>query len=255
MDIRKVIWIGTFALFTIGGCKKEPKIIETTTIVPTTENSKIFEDIGVGPNSSEQGEDVHKVTINEVLPTEKYVYLNVTEGEEKFWIATGKKEVKVGESYFYRGGLLKTNFESKEYNRIFDKVYLVAEIMPSSHGMHSIDGNQADIGDGNPSVNNPLPKSNQKSLKIAELVKNKTKYGDQFIQLSGECTKINPSIMGRNWIHLKDGSKDDYDLVVTSNETIAVGQFVTMIGKVALDKDFGAGYTYDIIVEDCQVVQ
>ncbi len=61
--------------------------------------------------------------------------------------------------------------------------------------------------------------------------------------------------MGRNWIHLKDGSKDDFDLVITCSSAVHEGHIVTMIGKVALNKDFGAGYQYPILLEEGEFVQ
>ena len=61
--------------------------------------------------------------------------------------------------------------------------------------------------------------------------------------------------MGRNWIHLRDGSQDDYDFVVTSSSMIPEGHVVTLSGTLNLDKDFGAGYRYDIIVENAQVIK
>jgi hypothetical protein len=61
------------------------------------------------------------------------MYLYVSEGGEKFWIATRTKDVKVGETYYYKGGLLKTNFESKEYNRVFEKVYLISNLVSTDH--------------------------------------------------------------------------------------------------------------------------
>ena len=87
------------------------------------------------------------------------------------------------------------------------------------------------------------------SIKIKELVENKEKYAGQEVQLSGEVIKVNPNIMGRNWIHLIDGTMDDYDLVITTDINIPEGAFVTLKGQVSLDKDFGAGYFYEVIVE------
>jgi hypothetical protein len=95
---------------------------------------------------------------------------------------------------------------------------------------------------------------NENSIKIVALVKNSKKYEGKSVQISGECVKINPNIMGRNWIHLKDGSKDDYDLVITSNTFVQVGSVVTMTGIVALNKDFGSGYFYAIILENGALV-
>ena len=56
--------------------------------------------------------------------------------------------------------------------------------------------------------------------------------------------------MGRNWIHIKDGSKDDYDLVITSNTFVKEGSMITIKATVTLNKDFGAGYKYDLILEN-----
>jgi hypothetical protein len=61
--------------------------------------------------------------------------------------------------------------------------------------------------------------------------------------------------MNRNWIHMQDGTQDgtDYDLVVTTTDTVAVGTMVTIEGTVALDQDFGFGYTYELLVQDALV--
>ncbi len=93
------------------------------------------------------------------------------------------------------------------------------------------------------------------TLKIKELVENMEKYADQIVQLSGTVTKVNANIMGKNWVHLQDGSKDDYDMVITTTEDIYPEDEVTMQGKVTLDKDFGGGYIYEIIVEEGVIVK
>ncbi len=75
------------------------------------------------------------------------------------------------------------------------------------------------------------------------------------MRLTGKVAKVNPNIMGRNWIHLKDGSKDDYDLVITCALPLPEGKTVTMVGTVVLDKDFGSGYKYDILLEGGTLVE
>ena len=70
----------------------------------------------------------HNVKVEEVLNTEKYSYLNVSENGEKFWIAIPRMEVEIGGTYHYTDALLKHNFESKEYNRVFETIYLVSDI-------------------------------------------------------------------------------------------------------------------------------
>lgn len=247
MTVRMCIAI----VLLITGCTKEPKVITATTDRDAKEQSTgIFSDepgkLIPDHSPTAMADDIHTVTVLEVLPTVKYVYLRVKEGDDDFWIATNKMAATVGQTYFYRGGLLKTNFESKEHNRIFDKMYLVSSLIASDHSSHV----QQPLSTGS---SNKLDVKG--SIKIADLVANPKKYEGQIIQVSGNCTKINSNIMGRNWIHIKDGSKDDYDLVVTCNTEIPVGHSVTMTARVVLDKDFGAGYQYAILLEDGVVVK
>ena len=61
--------------------------------------------------------------------------------------------------------------------------------------------------------------------------------------------------MNRNWIHIKDGSKDDFDLVITTEAYIPEGATFTIKAMVSLNKDFGAGYKYDLILENGEVVK
>lgn len=253
--ILKLICMCTVIPVMMARCTQNPKVIATSSDnTGTEEGTGIFSDEQPPaiPDLSKQslGSDLHTVTVEEVLPTTRYVYLRVKEGQEAFWIATNKQEVSVGESYFYRGGLLKTDFESKEHKRVFDKLYLVSAIVKADHG------NQSTPIESQSSSTKPAKDVDVKgSVKIADLVANPAKYAGKTIQISGQCVKINPNIMGRNWVHLQDGSKDDYDLVITSAVQIPVGHTVTLTGKVVLNKDFGAGYQYDILLEEGQIVK
>jgi len=61
--------------------------------------------------------------------------------------------------------------------------------------------------------------------------------------------------MDKNWIHLQDGTEHDgkFDLTVTSDITADTGEVYTFEGTIALDKDFGFGYFYEIIMEDAVI--
>ncbi len=261
----KLAIISAIILCVTLSCKKGPKVISSDN--NTTEKSTgVFSDepsTQTSPNTNQSfTDDLHKVVVNEVLPTKRYVYLNVNEGEKQFWIATRKQDVSKGKTYFYKGGLLKTNFESKEYNKVFETVYLVSNLVEENHSNNS--------GVLNNSNSKPIQATSEKvvipthteeiiehkgSIKIAELVKNPKKYEGKTIQISGKCVKINPGIMNRNWIHLKDGSKDEFDLVVTSDIFIQEGSIITVKALVSLNKDFGAGYKYDLILENGIIVK
>jgi len=67
--------------------------------------------------------------------------------------------------------------------------------------------------------------------------------------------KFTPEIMKRNWVHIKDGSgkTEGNDLTITTTETVKVGDTITFEGTLAVDKDFGYGYKYSVIVEKSTV--
>jgi len=92
---------------------------------------------------------------------------------------------------------------------------------------------------------------------VAELYTQKSELSGKTVALRGKVVKYSAGIMGRNWIHLQDGSGDatagTHDLTVTSNDTAAVGDTVLVQGTVTVDKDFGAGYFYAVIVEEASV--
>ena len=115
-----------------------------------------------------------------------------------------KQEVKVGETYYYKRSLLKTNFESKEYNRTFDKIYLVTSLVGANHGKEQPSMNTKNPVAETAPVTKPTAKpaadsqrniEQEGSIKIAELVENFKKYEGKTIQISGECVKINSNII------------------------------------------------------------
>jgi hypothetical protein len=92
-------------------------------------------------------------------------------------------------------------------------------------------------------------------ISVDELFKNRQKYDGQIVKVKGKCVKLNTNIMNRNWIHLQDGSMtDEGDLTVTTIDKVALGDIVAFEGKITLNKDFGAGYKYDIIMEEARLL-
>ena len=243
-------------------CGNKPKIIKAAEIDHIHEQSTgIFDQnasVQSKPVVNNSNSDYHAVKVLETLLAERYVYLKVNENGREYWIATMKQEVELGEIYFYSGGLLKRNFESKEHNRVFDEITLVSNIVKSNHGHnHPLDSNPVSEQEI-PSARTVSSTENDQvggSISIAKLVKFKEDYKGKTVQITAKCTKINPNIMGRNWIHLKDGSLDSYDLVVTGDFLIPEGETATVEGVVTLNKDFGAGYFYELIVENCKLVK
>ncbi len=236
------------------GCKDNPRVIEArasdkeiTADIFKIERAQVQADFTARPEN-ERSAAIHRVMAKKVLPTARYVYVFVEENGEEFWLATNKMDIQIGAFYLYKEGLFKSNFTSKEHNRVFEKLYLVASLVRADHGNEPTAFPEPDTN------SKPKPVAAPGSIKIAELVDDPGKFQGQVVKLSAECRKVNANIMGKHWLHLKDGSKDDYDLVATSKTQIPEGHFVTITGTVVLQKDLGSGYYYDILIEDAEVI-
>ncbi|MAZ72784.1 MAG: hypothetical protein CMC70_06520 [Flavobacteriaceae bacterium] len=270
MNLYKLL-IPVLAITAIS-CNNGPKVITAQTNEAQPNTSGIFTEEST-PNESPNlvpastgtsfTDNLHTVVATKTLDTKKYVYIQATENGKQFWIATAKQPIDIGKTYYYRNPLLKTNFESREHNRVFDTIYLVSNLVSHNHGAGNLtaDFSENTTPKTEPSQKQPIEThtntiiEHKGSLKIAEIVANPKQYEGKTVQLTGKVVKVNPNIMKRNWLHLQDGSKNNYDLVVTTNTFVPEGQTVTMRAKVTLNKDFGAGYRYDLILEDGVLVE
>jgi len=91
---------------------------------------------------------------------------------------------------------------------------------------------------------------------VAELFAEKDQLAGQPVVIRGKVVKSNPGIMGKNWLHVRDGSgaEGTNDITVTTAGDVPnVGDTVLVRGPVTLNKDFGMGYQYDVIIEDAEV--
>ncbi|MBK7407775.1 MAG: hypothetical protein IPL49_09230 [Saprospirales bacterium] len=236
----------------LASCDSKPKVIESES--GSGGGSPVFPQAEMAQQPSE--DQMHEVVVEEKLDTDKYSYLRVTENGEEVWIAIPLMEgIQVGNTYYYKGGLMKKNFFSKEYNRVFETLYLVSNL--SQKGGTAVDEVLSNMQGQAGSVESPTTAITpaKGAIKISDLMANPQKYEGKVIKVTGKCVKVNPMIMGRNWVHLQDGSGKDMDLTITTDEVVPLGSIVTMEGTIALNQDFGAGYRYDVIMEKATVQQ
>ena len=87
---------------------------------------------------------------------------------------------------------------------------------------------------------------------ISNLLSNKQSLSGKVVRVKGVVTKFNPQIMGKNWVHIQDGSEfqGGFDLTITTDKRVSVGETLTFEGKIVLDKDFGYGYFYSVLMEE-----
>jgi len=242
-------YIVSLLLFSLYACDSGPKVIESEPAASEA-GAPVSGEIPAGQVQVLPPEE-HKVVAEEALNTEKYTYLRVNENGQSFWIAIPKSPVEIGATYYYQGGLLKKNFASREYNRVFETIYLVSGIskQPTGAGGSAVDQALSQT----PNAADVAPPTDVKpaagAVKIATLLANLGKYDGKVIKVTGKCVKINPMIMGRNWSHLQDGTANNFDLTITTTENVSLGSTITLEGTIALNKDFGAGYRYNVIME------
>jgi hypothetical protein len=200
---------------------------------------------------------MHEVKVEEVIQTSGYTYLKVSENGAENWIAVNRQEAAAGETYYYEEALEMKNFQSKELNRTFETIYFVQGIskepiaaqaqMPAMQGVKVASAMKEGI-----SVD-PA----EKGLSVAKLYADRNNFAGKKIKMKGQVVKVNEEVMGKNWIHIQDGTKDgeSFDLTITTLDKAAVDEVVTFEGTITLNKDFGYGYSYEVIMEDAKLVK
>ena len=195
---------------------------------------------------------IHTVVVQEVIQVSSYTYLRVKENDADFWIAIKKTPVEPGETISYANPMEMRDFTSKELQRTFDKIFFI--------GAYRKGGASAPAA-ASPRTKPAIDKKEisvepaQGGISIGELFSNKDTYAGKTVIIKGQVVKFSAAIMSRNWVHLQDGTSGDgkHDLTITTQDTAAIGDVVTFEGKIALDKDFGAGYKYEVIMEEAKI--
>ena len=193
-----------------------------------------------------------------------YTYVQVDNGSEKIWAAAPQFDVAKGEKVSVPEGMPMQNYESKSLNRKFDVVYFVGAIgkgdappesaaagappPPMPEGAHpKLDPAQA-AKDAKVSFSG-IKKADKT---VGEVYAEQASLGGKELAVRGKVVKFSPQIMGKNWVHVQDGTGQSgaNDLTVTTADSAKVGDTVLVKGRITLKKDFGMGYKYDLIIED-----
>lgn len=207
------------------------------------------------PVAEQQQNSAKVFEVLEVVQTSSYTYMRVYENISERWVAVTKMDAKKGDKFHYDTALEMNNFHSKELNRDFEQIFFINKVsagalseqtskstMPSNHSGGAKVKPQSDITlekDGN-------------ELTVADIFEKRADFANKEIEIRGVVVKVNKQVMGKNWIHLQDGSTHNgsFDLTITSQDLPEVNDEITMKGTIILNKDFGAGYFYDVIMEN-----
>jgi hypothetical protein len=234
-------------------------VVLSVVLLLSCKDNQGYSKINSAPEVSENA--VHKIIVNDFINAAGYTYLDVTEGNENYWMAIAEMPIEKGGTYYYTDGMQMKNFTSKELNKTFDVIVF-------SEGINASEQNLV-----KPNVHNHAPAESVKNtsnsesdiniskakggVTVGELYGNPAAYSNKEVIVRGKVVKVNNGILDKNWVHIVDGTNFEgkKDLTITTTNSIKVGDTVTFKAKVTLDKDFGGGYIYALLLEDGEEIQ
>ena len=178
----------------------------------------------------------------------KYSYVQVeVNSSARVWIALPALDLKLGDEVKVPKGLPMYNFKSEALGRTFEELFFVDHIVGKSTQPTQSTENEA---------KNIIVEVAESGTTIAFLYDNREKLSNKQIEIRALVVKFNDKILGKNWLHVQDGTianDDNNDLVVTTMQTVKVGDTVLIKGLLTVDKNIGSGYHYAVIIEDAKL--
>jgi hypothetical protein len=196
----------------------------------------------------------------EHIAASPYSYVRIRTSRGDVWAAVNEARIEKGSQVTVSSPMLMKNFESKSLNRTFDEIYF-GSLAPTGAAATGAAGNPhaATSNTAAPFDVNVQKASGANAHTVAEIWAQTSAVDGRIVTVRGKVVKYNEGVMGKNWIHLQDGSGDvgqgTNDLTVTSLDAASIGETITITGTVRTNKDFGSGYLYKVIVEDARVVK
>jgi hypothetical protein len=208
-------------------------------------------------------------TVVETMDSGGYTYVRLKTASGETWAAVIQAKVEAGAELTVVGSAWMENFESKTLGRKFDRILfgsLETAATPAAAAAALPPGHPNPGAAGAPWHPAPVrgaeldPIKVEKAaggLTVAEIHAQRAELAGQTVLVRGKVTKFLSGILDRNWLHLRDGSgsleKHDDDLTVTTKQAVVAGDVVLVRAKVSVDRDFGAGYVYQVILEDARI--
>jgi hypothetical protein len=245
----------------LGACDKSNQIAKPPATSPAAPAALPAPDRQAAESSGVTGK------VLETMDSGGYTYLRIGSGTSEQWAAIQQAKVAVGDTVTVANAMVMRNFESKTLGRTFDTILFGtlgggAAAPPANphEGGAGSGGSAAASAKGKIELDAPIVKAEGPTGRtIAEVFAQKAGLANKPVAVRGKVTKFNAEIMGKNWLHLQDGSGDpghsDFDLTVTTSQTAAVGDVVLVSGVARTDQDFGAGYAYAVLIEDAKLAK
>lgn len=191
--------------------------------------------------------------VAETMNSGGYTYALVEKNGVKTWVALPQSAIAVGSEIVCKPGMEMSNFKSTSLNRSFESIVF-------SEGLAPVGPVAAPVpaAPSTPSEAITVSKAEgANGLTVGEIFEKKDALANKPVAVHGKVVKVSRNILGKNWLHLQDGTGSQAagtnDLVVTTDALPEVGEVVTIKGNLSRDRDFGAGYRYGVIIENAEV--
>lgn len=192
----------------------------------------------------------------EVKDVSSFTYLRLKTKDGETWAAVSQASVKKGDQVTIENPMVVNNFESKSLKKTFQTI--VFGTLGGAAGHAPTTAAHAGQPVEAPDVH-VAKATGANAHTVAEIMTRSAELKDKPVTVRGKVAKFNPAIMGKNWVHLHDGTGSaadgSDDLVVTTTAQAKVGDILTAKGVVRTDRDFGSGYTYKVLVEEATLSQ
>ena len=233
-----------------------PKTSDSASPLPLNPSSELSD--ANGDQAALTGRVVESIQVPE------YTYLRVEGGDGvSHWAAIPSAEVVEGSQVTIEVDTKMVSFNSPSLNRTFSTIRfgtLAAtggHAAPNPHGAKT-GSPHVQAGSALPEVGRIAKASGPGGVSIEELFASKARLKGTQVRVRGVVVKSSKA-MGKTFAHLRDGTgseqRADHDLTVTLADALTVGDEVTIAGNVTVDRDFGQGYRYDVIIEDATLVR
>ena len=195
-----------------------------------------------------------KGEVLEVKDVDSYTYLRLKTAQGEVWSAVLTAPVKKGEVVTIENAVQMDNFQSNTLKKTFPVIYFGSLVGAPEYVAPKMGAATAPIAKADLMADVKVPRATgAQAYTVAEIINKSTTLKDKNVVLRARVVKVNGGILGKNWLHVRDGSGSESDatndLLVTSADTARLGDTVLINGTVRADKDFGGGYAFKVMVE------
>ncbi|HUV50178.1 MAG TPA: OB-fold nucleic acid binding domain-containing protein [Anaerolineae bacterium] len=271
-----------FAIVALG-CKDKTKEEKSTSSVAALTIAMIEENY----KTVDTKDAVLKASIVEFKDVTNYTYLDLKDSTGRIWAAIPKTSVETGSEIELANIIVMKDFHSKILDKTFATILFAVPFSKDSNARSSLPNaetpayNESGMppgmmpgampqGGAMPGPGTGAGKSGamlqdirvikatgDHAYTIEEIYAGKKALAKSTVKVRAKVVKFLPNIMGKNWIHIQDGTgsaeKMNNDLTATTIETVDVGDEIIVQGTLSVDNDLGSGYVFAALIEDASV--